>query len=94
MPHDLMVKCQQKKLFLRDGKKVWEWVEVAVSTLTSGARGDVRCVHCHGTVRVHKQHVDHGPTDHVEHRSRQDSENCIGGIYFKGTHQMSFIPVE
>lgn len=93
MPHDLMTKCEQKKPFMRDGKKVWEWVEVPVSTLASGSRADVRCMHCHGAVRVHKQHVDHGPVDHVEHRSRQDSENCMGGIYFKGAHQMSSHPV-
>jgi hypothetical protein len=45
-------------------------------------------------VRVHKQKVGRGPEDHVEHRSRQDSERCRGGIYFKGTHQMSLMPVE
>jgi hypothetical protein len=94
MPHDLMTKCEQKKLFIRDGKKVWEWVEVPVSSMTSGGWGDIRCVHCHGEVKVHKQYVKHGPADQVEHRSRRDSENCIGEIYYAGSHKLSSIPVQ
>jgi hypothetical protein len=27
--------------------------------------------------------VGHGPAPHVEHRSRQDSEYCPAGMYFK-----------
>lgn len=92
MPHDLMVKCQQNKLFLRDGIKIREWTEVAVSTLTTGAN-NIRCIHCHGAIRVHMRQVKHGPADHVEHLSRQYSENCKGGSYFKGVHQMSLNPV-
>lgn len=95
MPHDLMTQCEKKKLFLRDGKKVEEWHPVEVSSLSSGTeRGQIRCIHCHGAVRVHKQQVPHGPVDHVEHRSRQDSERCIGGHYFLGTHKISSSPVE
>ncbi len=95
MPHDLMMKCEKKALYLRNGKKVEDWKQVDVSTLTSGAaKGQIRCVHCHGAVSVHKQQVPHGPVDHVEHQSHQDSERCKGGVYFKGTHQMSSCPVE
>lgn len=94
MPHDLMLKCQQNKLFMRNGSKVREWSEVSVSTLISGANSEIRCVHCHGAVRVHKQQVGHGPVDHAEHQSRQDSENCKGGSYFNGSHQMSLNPVQ
>ena len=94
MPRDLMRECEQKRPFIRDGKKVLEWLNVQVSSLESGGSRQIRCVYCHGAVRVHKQKVGHGPEDHVEHRSRQDSERCRGGIYFKGTHQMSLVPVE
>ena len=95
MPHDLMTKCDKKTLFLRDGMKVEDWKEVGVSILTSGAaKGQIRCKHCHGAVRVHKRQKLDGPVDHVEHLSRQDSERCKGGVYFKGTHQMSSCPVE
>jgi len=94
MPHDLMKECQQKRLFIRNGKRVFDWVPVAVSSLESGNAQDIRCLYCYGQVQVHKQKAPHGPADHVEHRSRQDSERCKGGAYFKGTHQMSLMPVE
>jgi len=94
MPHDLMIRCEQKKLYIKDGNRVWKWVEVPVSELLSGGSLEIRCMHCHGEVRVHKQQVEHGPSDHVEHRSRQDAENCKGGSYFTGNHKMSLEPVQ
>ncbi len=94
MSHDLMTKCEQKKLYVIDGNRVWTWIAVSVSDLPSGGNIDIRCMHCHGEVRVHKQQVEHGPTDHVEHRSRQDSENCKGGSYFKGNHKISSEPIQ
>lgn len=93
MSHDLMTKCEQKRPFKINDEKTWKWIEVDVSTLSSGEQTSVRCIHCHGRVRVHKQNVEHGPKDHVEHRTKQDSENCRGGHYFKGEHKMSHAPV-
>ncbi len=93
MPHDLMVQCEQKKLFLVDGKEVARWTVMPVSKLFGATSPNIRCMHCHGAVQVHKQQADHGPQDHVEHRSRQDSENCKGGSYLKGAHQLSTAPV-
>ncbi len=83
MPHDLMTRCEQKKQFMVDEKRVWKWVDVEVSKII-GTPHEIRCLHCHGAVRLHKQRVNHGPQDHVEHRSKQDSEHCPGGHYFKG----------
>lgn len=95
MAHDLMYECHQKRPFLNsDGSKTLRWVPYPVSALDSGLSRGVRCMHCHGAVRVHKQKVPHGPRDHVEHRSRQDSEGCRGGAYFKGEHRMSLMPVD
>ena len=93
MPHDLMTSCEQRKAFLQNGEYVKQWREVSVSMLTSGNKNDIRCRHCHGAVRVHKQQVEHGPTDHVEHLHRQDSENCLGGFHFNGNHQLSANPI-
>ena len=90
----MMLKCERKARFKENDEKVWKWVEAKVADLPSGEQPDIRCIHCHGRVRVHKQHVDHGPQDHVEHMSRQDSENCRGGYHFKGEHKMSLNPVE
>jgi hypothetical protein len=77
-----------------DGKKDWKWVERPVTGLESGRYPDLRCVHCRGAVTVHIQKVSNGPADHVEHQRREDSENCRGGSYFKGTHKVSQFPVE
>jgi hypothetical protein len=94
MPHDLMKRCEVRRQFLVNGYKEWRWKEVPVSQAVGRASSDIRCMHCHGPVRVHQQQVAHGPEDHVEHRSRKDSEGCRGGIYFKGEpHQMSAKPV-
>lgn len=94
MPHDLMTQCEQKKQFMVGEKREWRWVQVPVSSVVETANKALRCVHCHGAVRVHKQKVEHGPKDHVEHKSRQDSGHCQGGIYFKPPHQLSSQPVE
>jgi len=93
MPHDMMLRCERKALFKIDDAKVWKWVEAEVASLPSGKQAGIRCIHCHGRIRVHKQQVAHGPQDHAEHLSRQDSENCRGGHYFRGEHRMSLQPV-
>ncbi len=95
MASQQMYKCEAKTLFKIDGKREWRWVKKPVSAIpASGAQDDVRCLHCHGRVRVHKQKVEDGPADHVEHQRRSDSEHCLGGHYFKGVHRMSDDPVE
>ena len=95
MPHDLMVRCEHRRKFKIEGAYEWRWKEVAVSEIVGTALpADVRCLHCHGAVRLHRQQVEHGPQDHAEHRSHQDSEGCPGGHYFLGTHRMSSQPVE
>ena len=91
---DVMKRCQQRKQFKKqDGEYEWKWMEVAVSDALGADTGDIRCTHCHGAVRLHRQLVSHGPEDHVEHRSHQDSEHCKGGFHFKGEHRLSLEPV-
>jgi hypothetical protein len=94
MPDD-MYECEVKKLFMRSGAKIWQWAVVPVSSLGSTPQGGgIRCKHCYGRVRVHKQQVAHGPADHVEHLRRRDSENCKAGHHFNGMHRISDEPVE
>ncbi len=90
----LMRKCEQKKLFIREGIRSHQWVEVAVVDTSHGAAAEIRCLYCNGRVRIHRQQVEHGPADHVEHRVKRDSEGCKGGHYFLGQHRMSDSPVE
>lgn len=94
MPDD-MYECEVKKLFKLNGVNTWQWKAVPVTSLGGTPKdGGIRCRHCHGRVRVHKQGVAHGPADHVEHLRRADSESCLGGHYFMGTHRSSDDPVE
>jgi hypothetical protein len=93
MPHDLMAECEQKKQFMLTSKREWKWIKVPVSLVGTSYEA-IRCMHCHGAVRVHLQKADHGPQDHVEHRSRQDSEHCRSGIHFQGEHRLSLQPVQ
>jgi hypothetical protein len=89
-----MIKCEQKKMKMVEGKSILCWEEVLASNLPSGVQPDIRCIYCHGEVRVHRKYVEHGPKDHVEHLLRQDSETCRGGHYFKGDHQISSLAVK
>jgi hypothetical protein len=90
MAHDKMTVCEQKKEFrTNNGGSEWRWVEVAASRVADVPRKRLRCTHCHGAVRLHRQQVPHGPQDHLEHLLKQDSEHCRGGHYFAGEHRLS-----
>jgi hypothetical protein len=93
MPRELMTQCEQKKQFMLTSKREWRWIKVPVSLVGTFYEA-IRCMHCHGAVRVHMQKVIHGPEDHVKHRSRQDSEHCKGGTYIQGEHRLSSQPVQ
>jgi hypothetical protein len=93
MPDDLMVRCEEKREFRVEGGTEWRWKDVPVSQVIGADRSTIRCMHCHGAVRVHRQQVTHGPQDHVEHLLRQDSEGCKGGHHFDGKHRPSSQPV-
>jgi hypothetical protein len=75
--------CEVKKLFMRDGQKRWDWVVMAVADAIRNGATEYRCKDCHGAVKLHGKHVQHGPAPHVEHKSRQDSEYCPAGMYFR-----------
>ena len=75
--------CEVKRLFVRGGNKVWDWKIVNVADAIRDGDTVVRCKDCHGAVSVHGRHVAHGPAPHVEHLSRQDSEYCPAGMYFR-----------
>jgi hypothetical protein len=91
MAHDLMYECDVQRQFQTAAGLEWRWKKEPVEFIADGNR--IRCTHCHGAVRVHRQRVAHGPADHVEHLSRADSTSCRGGHYFDGTHRMSSQPV-
>ena len=75
--------CEVKRMFVRDGQKLWDWKEVSVADAIRDEDEKVRCKDCWGAVRLHGRHVQHGPAPHAEHRSKQDSEYCPAGMYFR-----------
>lgn len=90
-----MYDCDVKVLFKVDGKKEHRWMKRSVSDVAKASSKDgIRCTHCHGRVRIHKQKVAHGPADHVEHIEHDDSVNCLGGMHFCGEHKASTTPVK
>ena len=93
MPHDLMTRCAQRRLYSLSGVREWRWKDVSVEEAVVASEKEIRCVYCHGAVRIRKRRPGDDPQDHVEHRSRKDSEACRGGHYFLGTHRMSLQPV-
>lgn len=88
---DRMYVCEVKASFQTpSGVELrWKTTEVELTSDTD----EVRCAHCAGAVRVHRKRKPDGVRDHVEHRSRQDSEHCKAGHYFLGVHRQSLSPV-
>lgn len=89
-----MYECEVNVLYQIEGKRERRWVSRKVCDIDDGA--EIRCKHCHGEVRIHRQRQKHGPSDHVEHRSGDDARHCRGGAAFHGTeadHRMSSNPV-
>lgn len=78
---DKIYECEVKRQYLIDGQRVWKWKRSPVSEVAEGE--EIRCYQCQGKVRLHKKRVEHGPRDHVEHLSRDDSKKCPLGYYFK-----------
>ena|ERR1700736_5870129 len=84
MPTEVKIyECEVKKLFKKDGLNEWRWVVRLVKDAISDGVTEFRCKDCHGAVKLLGKNVAHGPSPHVEHKSRQDSEYCPAGIYFR-----------
>ena len=75
--------CEVKKLFLRNGVKRREWASAEVVDAIRDEATEFRCKDCHGAVRLHGKKVKDGPAPHIEHKSKQDSEYCVAGMYFR-----------
>jgi hypothetical protein len=83
MPEEQIYECEIKKLFRRDGQNRWEWKVVPVREAIEAKTAEVRCKHCHGRVKLLDKHISKSPAPHAVHNSRQDSEHCIAGFYFR-----------
>ena len=96
--HEKIYTCEIKKLYIRSDEKVWDWVISVVADAIRDEAAQFRCKDCHGAVRLHKQHVEHGPAPHVEHKRHDDSEYCPAGMHFRRhpgrVPRISSMPVE
>jgi hypothetical protein len=96
---DEIYTVEVKRKFKVDGGEVLRWVERPVSdVIPEKDTLKYRCKDCYGKVRLHSKNISHGPAPHAEHMSRQDSEYCPSGMYFRENPgrepRLSLSPVE
>jgi hypothetical protein len=72
-----------EKSYYVEVEKQLGWVEMPVAKAIEEGATKFRCKDCHGAVKLLGRHVAHGPAPHTVHRSRQDSEYCPSGFYFR-----------
>jgi hypothetical protein len=94
-----LYECEVKRQRVIEGERVSFWKTKSVREALMDEDTDFRCNDCHGAVKLFRKHVDHGAAPHAEHKSKQDSEFCIAGFYFRQakdgrTPRMSAFPVE
>jgi hypothetical protein len=89
-----MFECATRRRFRKpDGSTEFEWVSRSVKAIDKGS--DIRCAHCEGEVRIHRQRLPDGAPDHVKHTSADDARHCKGSGNFgpDDVHRMSTKPV-
>ena len=74
------------------------WKLKVVADAIADEDTEFRCKDCHGSVKLPTRRVQHGPSPHVEHKSKEDSEYCSSGMYFRKAtdgreHRISNSPV-
>jgi hypothetical protein len=81
---DEIYQVEVKKLFrVSDGENELRWVVRPVADVIAEQLPEYRCKDCNGKVRLHGRNVPKGPAPHAEHMSKQDSEYCPSGMYFR-----------
>jgi uncharacterized protein with PIN domain len=91
-PTDRMYVCEVQTAYQTTNGIEYRWKKVDVEATAN--TDHVRCAYCEGSVKfLRRRKADGGVRDHVQHLSRQDSEHCIAGYYFKGEHRRSNSPV-
>ena len=88
-----MAKAEKEKIYVCEAKRTFvaavtkvrvrRWIVKPVADVIGVSKVEVRCKDCHGEVRLHAKHVQHGPSPHIEHRNLLDLEYCPAGMYFR-----------
>jgi hypothetical protein len=79
---------------LVNGKYEKEIEAINVSRYTRSPK--IRCIHCHGAIRIHKPWIADSIKDHFEHLNTSDTIDCCEGYQHnpRHNHKMSKFPVE
>ncbi len=96
---DEIYTVEVKRKFKVGDSYVLKWVERPVSDVIPERESTVyRCKDCYGKVKLLDKHVSHAASPHAEHVSRQDSEYCPAGMYFRQNPgreaRLSLSPIE
>ena len=78
-----LYECEVKRYRKIEGKRIPFWKTKTVLEALEDQDTEFRCKDCHGAVKLFKRRVAAVPAPHVEHTSREDSEYCPSGVYFK-----------
>lgn len=89
---------KRRRVSARGGYEAFWKVKNVAEALVDGDT-EFRCKDCHGSVKLFRKRVVNGPASHAEHLSRQDSEYCPTGMYFRQatdgrTMRLSEAPVQ
>ncbi len=88
MADTAMERCAVKRRYKVNGAKETRWVDVAVADVAKDTEATLRCVYCHGAIKLSKG------GDYVMHRWRTDGDNCQGGLGPQGAQGRSSKPVD
>jgi hypothetical protein len=80
---DNIYECEAKRPVSVNGVKTREWRLTRVLDVITDDLAEYRCKDCHGHIKLLRKHVEHGAAPHAVHKSRQDSEYCPSGHYFR-----------
>jgi hypothetical protein len=94
---DNIYECEAKRPFIQNGEKVRGWRLTRVADVIADNLDEYRCKDCQGRIKLLRKLVPHGPAPHAVHMSKQDSEYCPSGFYFRQNpgreRRMSLSPV-
>jgi hypothetical protein len=79
-----LYECEVERRRVKAGggyEPYWKVKKVADAIIDEDSK--FRCKDCGGAVKLFKTHRVGGPASHAEHKSRQDSEYCPSGMYFR-----------
>jgi hypothetical protein len=84
LEREKIYECEVKRRRVKEGGGYEPfWKVKRVSDALTDADTEFRCKDCFGAVKLFKSHKAGGPGAHVEHKSREDSEYCANGLYFR-----------